>query len=68
MPYLFEGVSKLDVGDLLRVLELEEAVPAVARHVDQNVGSGISHQSFGPENRMEDMTRVSNSRGVFFWG
>ncbi len=45
--YLFECVRQLDVGDLLRVLELEEAVPAVTGHVDEDVGPGVGEEALG---------------------
>ena len=38
-PHLLESIGELNVCDLLGVLELEEAVAAVAGHVHQDVGA-----------------------------
>ena len=48
-PHLLECVRELNVGDLLAVLELEEPVTHVPRHVDQDVRPGGRQQSLRSE-------------------
>ena len=46
LPHLLERVREIPPADLLGVLELEELVPAVARHVDQHVAARVGAQPF----------------------
>lgn len=46
LPHLLKGVGQVPAANLLGVLELEELVPAVARHVDQHVAARVRAQPF----------------------
>lgn len=37
LPHLFEGISNVKGTDFLVVLELQEFIPSVTRHIDEDV-------------------------------
>ena len=46
-PHLFDDVGQFDGGDLLVVLEFEEAIAAVAGHVDEDVRRLVREETLG---------------------
>lgn len=49
-PHLLECIGNIERADLLVILELEEFVPSVASHIDENVGTIICEKAFGARN------------------
>jgi hypothetical protein len=47
-PHLPKGIGEVEGADLFGILELEELVSAVARHVDEDVTSLVGHQALAP--------------------
>lgn len=47
LPHLLQRIGHLLTGDLLRVLELEEAVTSVASEVDEYVAAFVRQQLLG---------------------
>lgn len=45
LPHLAERIRQIPRPDLFGVLELQELVPAVARHVDEHVAAGVGAQA-----------------------
>ena len=48
LPHLPEGVGEIEGADLLGILELEELVSAVTRHVYKDITPLVGHQALAP--------------------
>lgn len=56
LPHLLESVGNVERADLLVVLELEEFVPSVSGHVNEDIGTIVGQEPFRARHRRVDST------------
>lgn len=64
LPHLREGVGQVPAGDLLAVLELEELVAAVARHVHEHVAARVGAQPLAARHLRRQPVRQQPHEGL----